>query len=233
MPSLALLAGGIATRMRPLTETVPKSMLEVAGEPFIAHQLRLFRREGVDRVVLCVGYLWKMVVDFVGDGSHFGLRVEYSVERDNLLGTGGALRQALPLLGEEFIVHYGDSYLDIAFAPIVEAFRASNRLGLMTVYRNQNGLDSSNVEYAGEKILNYSKRNRTPAMTYIDWGLGLLKPEALVGWPQDEAFDLAAVYEDLVRCGQMAAYETHKRFYEIGSRAGHADTDQFLRDTAR
>jgi NDP-sugar pyrophosphorylase family protein len=230
MPPLALLAGGLATRMRPLTEKVPKSMLEVAGEPFIAHQLRLFRREGVEKVVLCVGFLWEMMAEFVGDGSRFGLQVEYSTEHEKLLGTGGALRQALPLLGDEFIIHYGDSYLDIAFAPIVDAFHASRRQGLMTVYRNRDDFDASNVEFQDGAIVAYSKRNRTARMQHIDWGLGLLKRDALADWPQNEAFDLAAVYEELVQKGQMAAYEVSERFYEIGSPAGLKDTDSLLQE---
>jgi len=229
MPPLALLAGGLAKRMRPLTETVPKSMLMVAGEPFIAHQLRLFRREGIERIVLCVGYLWEKMAEFVGDGSRFGLKVEYSTEHDKLLGTGGALKQALPLLGEEFLVHYGDSYLDIPFAPVVDAFRASGRRSLMTVYRNKDDFDTSNVEFDGREIIAYSKRDRTPAMHHIDWGLGALKREALSGWPYNESFDLASVYERLVREGQLAAFEVRNRFYEIGSHAGLEDTDAFLR----
>jgi NDP-sugar pyrophosphorylase family protein len=228
MPPLALLAGGLATRMRPLTEKVPKSMLEAAGEPFIAHQLRLFRREGIERVVLCVGYLWEMMAEYVGDGSRFGLTVEYSTEHGKLMGTGGALKQALPLLGEEFLIHYGDSYLDIPFAPVVDAFRASGREGLMTVYRNEDDFDASNVEFKGGEIAAYSKRDRTTAMRHIDWGLGALKREALAGWPDDEPFDLASVYEKLVGEGQLVAFEVHTRFYEIGSPAGLADTDALL-----
>jgi NDP-sugar pyrophosphorylase family protein len=229
MPPLALLAGGLATRMRPLTEKVPKSMLKAAGEPFIAHQLRLFRREGIGRVVLCVGHLWEMTAEFVGDGAQFGLQVEYSVEHGKLLGTGGALKKAAPLLGGEFLVHYGDSYLDIPFAPVVEAFRASDRQGLMTVYRNEDNFDVSNVEFDGREIVAYSKRDHTPAMHHIDWGLGALKREALASWPDDEHFDLASVFEKLVRERQLAAYEVHTRFYEIGSPEGLKDTDAFLR----
>ena len=140
MPPLALLAGGLATRLRPLTEQVPKAMLEVAGEPFIAHQLRLLRREGITRVVLCVGLSWEQIEDFVGDGSRFGLRVEYKVDGPRLLGTGGALRSALDKLGSEFLVMYGDSWLDTAYAPVVDAFRASGTPALMTVFRNEGAM---------------------------------------------------------------------------------------------
>jgi len=145
MPPLALLAGGLATRLRPLTATIPKALVEVAGEPFIAHQLRLLRREGVSRVVMCTGYRGEQIAEYVGDGGRFGLTVEYSQDGDRLLGTGGALKKALPLLGAEFLVMYGDSYLDIPFAPVVAAFRASHAKGLMVVYRNEGRYDKSNV----------------------------------------------------------------------------------------
>ncbi len=123
MPPVALLAGGLATRLRPLTEQLPKAMLDVAGEPFIAHQLRLLRREGVTRVVICAGYLAEQIQAYVGDGSRFGLSASYKIDGPRLLGTGGALRAALDHLGDEFLVVYGDSWLDVPYAPVVDAFR--------------------------------------------------------------------------------------------------------------
>src|SRR6185503_20450000 len=137
MPPLALLAGGLATRLRPLTEQVPKAMLEVAGEPFIAHQLRLMRRERISRVVICAGYLAEQIEAYVGDGGRFGLSVSYRIDGPRLLGTGGALRAALDQLGDEFLVMYGDSWLDTPYAPVVEAFRASGQPALMTVFRTR------------------------------------------------------------------------------------------------
>jgi NDP-sugar pyrophosphorylase family protein len=152
MPPLALLAGGLATRLLPLTEQVPKAMIEVAGEPFIAHQLRLVQREGISRVVLCVGYLWEQIREFVDDGRRFGVEVEYAVDGPKLLGTGGALRMALDKLGPEFMVMYGDSWLNTAFPPIVQAFRASRKPALMTVFRNDGRWDRSNVWFEDGEI---------------------------------------------------------------------------------
>lgn len=229
MPPLALLAGGLATRMRPLTEKVPKALLEVAGEPFIAHQLRLFRREGIDRVVLCVGYKWEMIQEFVGDGAKFGLEVIYSVDGPKLLGTGGALRHALPHLGPEILVTYGDSWLDITFAPIVEAFNDSGKPAMMTVFRNDGQWDTSNVWYENGIIRRYDKRERLPQMHHIDWGLSLIKADVLAEKPADTAFDLAEIYSDLSRRGQLAGYEVATRFYEIGSIEGLRETDLLLR----
>lgn len=229
MPPLALLAGGLATRLRPLTEKLPKSMLDVAGEPFIAHQLRLFRRKGVERVVVCTGYLGGMIEGFVGDGARFGLSVAYSFDGPRLLGTGGALRKAAPLLGGEFLVVYGDSWLDADYAAAVAAFRASDKRALMTVFRNEDAWDKSNVEFDGSVIRRYDKRVKTPAMQHIDWGLGVLGPRAFDGWEHAEAFDLADVYTRLAEHGELAGFEVKERFYEIGSPEGLKETDALLR----
>lgn len=229
MPPVALLAGGLATRLRPLTETFPKAMLEVAGEPFIAHQLRLLRREGVSRVVICSGYLAEQIEAFVGDGSSFGLSVSYKIDGPKLLGTGGALRGALDQLGDAFIAMYGDSWLDTSYRPIVEAFRMSGQPALMTVFRNAGQWDSSNVWYQGGRIRLYSKREHLPQMQHIDWGLSLIRSDAVADRPANEPFDLADVYSDLSRRGQLAGYEVMTRFYEIGSAAGLKETDALLR----
>ena len=228
-PPVALLAGGLATRMRPLTEKIPKSLLEVAGEPFIAHQLRLLQRQAVTRVVVCAGYLGEMVEAFVGDGARFGLSVSYSYDGDKLLGTGGALAQALPDLTDEFVVMYGDSWLNTDFAAVVDAFRASGKLGLMTVFQNENAWDKSNVEFEDGVICNYDKRVQTPAMHHIDWGLGVLKAAAFAPWRTSEKFDLADLYSGLVEQGQLAGYEVAERFYEIGSMTGLDETNLFLK----
>ena len=229
MPSVALLAGGLAQRLRSLTEQVPKAMLEIGGEPFIAHQLRLLRRENVSRVMLCVGHLWEQIEAFVGDGSGFGLEVAYSVDGPRLLGTGGALRAALDKLGAEFMVMYGDSWLDVAYAPIVEAFRASGQPALMTVFRNEGRWDTSNVWFENSRIRLYDKRQPLPHMRHIDWGLGLLKAEVIAARPANEPFDLADVYAELARAGKLAGYEVTTRFYEIGSENGLKETDAFFR----
>jgi NDP-sugar pyrophosphorylase family protein len=229
MYPLALLAGGQATRLRPVTERIPKAMVEVAGEPFIAHQLRLMAREGIPRVVICTGYLADQIRDFVGDGSRFSVQVAYSLDGPTLLGTGGALKKALPLLGNCFFVMYGDSYLDTAFAPIEQAFRESGLPALMTVFRNENQWDTSNVEFTGGVIARYDKKDRRPSMRFIDYGLGVINSEILAAWPPETPFDLADVYRRLVDQGRLAGYEVHERFYEIGSHAGLKETDEHLR----
>jgi len=229
MPPLALLAGGLAIRMRPMTETIPKSLLEVAGKPFLDHQLALFARQGVRQLVICAGHLGEQMQAFAGNGSRWGLSIAWSFDGRQLLGTGGALMQALPLLGEEFLVTYGDSYLDEPFRPIVEAFRASGQPALMTVFRNEGRYDTSNVEFENGRLKRYEKVNLTPAMQHIDYGLQVLKRDALAGWPEGRKFDLATVYGSLVEQGRMAGYETSRRFHEIGSPQGLAGLDALLK----
>jgi NDP-sugar pyrophosphorylase family protein len=228
MPPIAVLAGGLAMRMRPLTEELPKALLEVAGEPFLAHQLRLFAREGIREVKLLVGYRWEQIERCVGDGSRFGVKVDYVVDGPGLLGTGGAVRHAIEYLGPEFLVTYCDSWLDAPYGPVVEAFYASGLPALMCVFRNENLWDASNVQFEDGFIRCYSKRFRSLKMQYIDWGLGMLKASAVVNRPLDEHWDLAELYEELSTSGRLAGYEMTRRFYEIGSFEGLAETNRLL-----
>ena len=216
--------------MRPITDTIPKAMIEVAGEPFIAHQLRLFKREQIGHVVLCLGYLGEMVAAFVGAGTRFGLNVSYSYDGERLMGTGGALRRALPLLDDPFFMTYGDSYLDIAYAPVAEGFADSSRAGLMTVFRNEGRWDKSNVIFEEGLIRTYSKTSRQPEMHFIDYGLGVLRASTLLSRSADERFDLATLYGDLAANGELAGFEAFHRFYEIGSIQGLAETDTYLKN---
>ena len=231
MPPIAVLAGGLSTRMRPLTAQFPKALLEVASEPFIAHQLRLFAREGIRDVKLLVGYCWEQIELFVGDGSRFGVQVEYIVDGPTLLGTGGAVRHGVDRLGPEFLVTYSDSWLDAPYAPIVEAFHASGRPALMCVYRNENRWDASNVQFENGIIRCYSKKLRLSEMRHIDWGLGMLKASAVATRPLDEPWDLAELYEELSTSARLAGYEMTRRFYEIGSFEGLAETNRLLHTT--
>jgi NDP-sugar pyrophosphorylase family protein len=228
MLPVAILAGGLATRLRPVTEQIPKALIEIAGEPFVFHQLRYLREQGIDRVVLCVGYLGERIRDAVADGSRFGLDVAYSFDGPILLGTGGALRQAIPLLGDRWFVLYGDSFLPVSFPPIQQAFQGSGQPALMTVLHNRDQWDRSNVIFQDGRILAYDKRPRPEGAEHIDYGLGLLSSDALVGEAADGPFDLAAVYYRLARDGRLAGYEVTQRFYEIGSFEGMRETETYL-----
>ena len=225
---VAILAGGLATRLRPLTEKVPKVLLPVAGKPFLAHQLELLRGQGLRRVVLCLGYLGEMVTSEFGDGRDWGMQLEYSLDGPTLLGTGGALRQALPKLGGEFFVLYGDSYLTARFGHVAEAFEQSGQRGLMTVYRNEGRYDTSNVLFRDGRIVVYDKAARLPEMRHIDYGLSLFRASVFEEWPEQGRFDLAEVMRRLVAQGELAGFEVPERFYEIGSPAGLAELECLL-----
>jgi NDP-sugar pyrophosphorylase family protein len=228
MLSLAILAGGLAVRLRPATETIPKALIEIGGEPFLAHQLRLLNRGGITRAVLCVGYRGEAIRDYAGDGSRFGLQLEYSFDGPQLLGTAGAIRRALPMLGDAFFVVYGDSYLPCDYKAVEEAFIRSRKQGLMTVFRNHGQWDGSNVEYAGGRIVAYDKVNRTSRMQHIDYGLGAFRASAFDKVPEGHPADLAGVYQRLLRRGELAAFESMTRFYEIGSFAGIRELEALL-----
>lgn len=228
MLPVAILAGGLAKRLRPITESIPKALVEVAGVPFICRQLAYLRDQGLDRVVLCIGHLGEMIESVVGDGSAFGLSVSYSPDGPMLLGTGGALRQALPLLGEQFFVLYGDSFLPVNFSPIEEAFFASKKAALMTVLKNGDRWDKSNVLYSAGQLVEYNKHAPRPEMAFIDYGLGVLSRHVLEDAPIGQAFDLAEVYHTLSLEGQLAGYEVHERFYEMGSHNGLKETETYF-----
>lgn len=232
LPSIALLAGGLATRLRPITTTIPKSMVPVADKPFIAHQVKRLVAEGLTEIVVCSGYLGEQIEAFLGDGAQLGAHVQYSFDGEKLLGTGGALQKALPLLGEAFLVMYGDSYLSAPILPVWNAFLRSGKPALMTVFWNGNQWDKSNIEFRNGSIVDYDKKAPTEAMEYIDYGLGCIRSEAFHPWPKDNPFDLAELYQDLVKKQQLAGYEVKERFYEIGSPAGLAETDALLRQIA-
>ncbi len=232
MLPVAILAGGIATRLRPITESIPKSLVEVAGRPFVELQLEWLRKEGVTRVVLCVGHLGESIEKVVREGGRFNLKVAYSYDGDKLLGTGGALRRALPLLGEAFFVLYGDSFLTCRFASVEAAFLAAGKPALMTVFENEGRWDRSNVIFHEGKIVLHDKKNLSSEMRHIDYGLGVLTPTALGRYPEGQPLDLSTVYADLLNRGELAGFEIRERFYEIGSINGLKETEEFFRRSA-
>jgi len=225
---VAILAGGLATRLRPITQTIPKALVEVAGKPFILRQLEYLREQGVQRVVLCIGYLGEIIQDIVGTGEQFGLQVSYSPDGSTLLGTGGALKKALPLLGEHFFILYGDSYLPVDFSVVQQAYIRSRQQALMTVLENGDRWDKSNVLFEGGLLVEYNKRTPRQGMAYIDYGLGVVATEVFDQYPTDAPFDLADVYQTLSKQGQLAGFEVHDRFYEIGSHSGLKEAEDFF-----
>jgi NDP-sugar pyrophosphorylase family protein len=228
MLPVAILAGGLATRLRPITATIPKALVDVAGQPFICRQLDYLHGQGVRRVVLCIGYMGEMIEAVVGNGSQFGVDVSYSPDGPVLLGTGGAIKKALPMLGDQFFVLYGDSFLPVDFGAVEQAYLGSGLDAVMTVLKNGDQWDKSNVLFSNGKLLEYNKRAPRPDMTYIDYGLGVVSARVLDAYPAALPFDLADVYQALSMQGQLAGFEVHERFYEIGSHSGLKETEAYF-----
>jgi len=228
MLPVAILAGGLATRLHPITETIPKALIEVAGMPFICRQLEYLHIQGITRVVLCIGYLGEMIKAVVGNGKRFDIDVAYSLDGPVLLGTGGALKHALPLLNEQFFVLYGDSFLPLDFAPVEQAFFKSKKAALMTVMKNGDRWDKSNVLLREDKLVEYNKHSPLPEMSFIDYGLGVMTSRVLERYPIEQAFDLSEVYHELSLQGQLAGYEVYERFYEIGSHHGLKEAEMYF-----
>ena len=228
---VAILAGGLATRLHPLTEKVPKALLPIASRPFIHWQLELLAQQGVTEVVLCAGHFGEQIHAAVGDGRGFGMTVRYSFDGDTLLGTGGALKRARPMLGAAFFVLYGDSYLRCSFAAVQTAYEESQALGLMTVFCNEDRWEKSNVLLRDGRVVEYDKQSPRPGMRHIDYGLSILSIEALQRSPANAAFDLADLYRELVSRGELAALTVNERFYEVGSVGGIEATENYLRNT--
>jgi N-acetyl-alpha-D-muramate 1-phosphate uridylyltransferase len=225
---VVVLAGGLGTRLGSLTHAQPKCLVDVLGEPFAVHQLRLLRWQGVRRVTFCLGHLGGQVVEAIGDGSRLGLAIDYLFDGPRLLGTAGAIRRGLACLPEAFFVTYGDSYLPCDFAAVQAAFEAAGRSALMTVHANQGQWDASNVEFSGGRIVNYDKVHRTDRMAHIDYGLAIFHRDAFALLPEEEPFDLAALFQALLAREALASFDVPERFYEVGSIAGLEETRRFL-----
>ncbi|HMQ68745.1 MAG TPA: sugar phosphate nucleotidyltransferase [Ignavibacteria bacterium] len=226
--TLILLAGGLATRLKPVTETIPKSMIEVAGKPFIEHQLLLIKKNGISNVIICAGKFGDIIQKFTERNNSFGFNIRYSYDGYRLLGTGGAVMKALEFAGDDFFVMYGDSYLTEDFSEIGKFYRSQKEIGLMTVFRNENNFDKSNIEFSDGKIIRYDKKSTDDKMKFIDYGLGILNRSAFEEFKDQEVFDLETVYQELLVKKELAGFEVKNRFYEIGSFKGLEETRKFL-----
>jgi len=227
MLPVAILAGGLAMRLRPITEKIPKSLVEVAGKPFLFHQLDLLQKHGVTKVVLCIGNMGEQIQAALA-GAYTDMEIGYSFDGPQLRGTGGAIVRALPLLGDAFFIMYGDAYARCDFAAAAQTFRRASTMALMTIYRNENRGEKSNVALKAGGLVHYDKHNPTEEMSYIDFGIGILTPGCFVDYPTDAPLDLAKVYGDLSAKNQLAGFEVHERVYEMGSPQGLEETRRFL-----
>jgi NDP-sugar pyrophosphorylase family protein len=215
-----ILAGGLATRLQPLTDAVAKSMVDIRGKPFLEYQLELFKKNGVEDVVLCVGHLADQIRARFGDGAAFGVRIRCSDDGARPMGTAGALKKAETLLSESFFVLDGDSYLPFDYRKIMTAFEAGGREALMVVHENHDRYDKSNAAVAGNQVTVYDRARKTPGLVHIHAGLSVLRREALASIPADRPSSQDELWADLISRGQLTAFVEKGRFYEIGSPLG-------------
>jgi NDP-sugar pyrophosphorylase family protein len=225
---VAILAGGLATRLRPISGTTPKSMVLIEGKPFLEYQIEFLKRAGITDLVLCVGYLSEKIERYFGDGHKFGVTITYSYDGNNFLGTAGALKRAESLLKEYFFVIYGDSYLFLDFQEVYANFRKSNTLALMVVYKNNNLYDLSNVAIENGMISRYDKTNTTGDLRYIDYGTLIFGKHVMDLIPPDQMYPLERVIVDLILQREISAFEATERFYEIGSHKGMDEFRQYI-----
>jgi len=227
--TVLILCGGLATRLQPITKTIPKSLVMVNNKPMLQYQLDMLQKQGIRHVVLCVGYLGEMIRDTFGD-KYRDILLEYSFDGPKLMGTGGAIKKTISKLSNTFFVLYGDSYLPAEYKPILEYFNITDKSGLMTLFKNNNLYDTSNVVFKDNQIVCYDKKNKTSDMNYIDYGLSIFNVSVFNTYPADCSFDLSQVMVNLVNDKQLAGYEVFNRFYEMGSINGLNELELYLKN---
>ena len=225
---VAILAGGLAKRLKKNTFNKPKALIDIAGKPFISRQLSYLSNQNIKNIVICTAHLGNQIKNYVGDGSKYNLKVSYSDDGDKLLGTGGSLKKASRILGENFFILYGDSFLPINFSLVEKAYFRQKKPALMTVFKNNDHGDKSNVYFKNKCVL-YNKKNPQKNMNYIDYGLNVVKGSIFYNFPTNKMFDLSDVFEDLSNKSLLAGLEIYDRFYEIGSINGLNDTIDFFK----
>ena len=230
MLPVAILAGGLATRLQHLSKDTPKSMIKICNKPFAQWQVESLVKQGVQDAVFCVGYKAEAIEDFMGDGAQFGLNIRYSYDGETLLGTGGAIVKALPLLGDKFMVLNGDSYLPTDFSPIEIAFLKSGKPALMTIYLNENTSETNNVVFQNGELLLYEKNHFLTEMKYIDYGLSFFTSNVFNSFKTVKPLDLSEICCELSKMRLLAPYEVKRRFYEIGSFHGIEEFTRYIEE---
>ena len=229
---VAILAGGLGTRLGKKALNKAKVLIDVAGKPFISRQLNYLSDQGIKDIVICVGHLGNQIKNYIGNGSKYNLNVSYSDDSDRLLGTGGSIKKACQILGEHFFILYGDSFLPVNFSLVEKAYFQEKKPALMTVLKNKGRWDKSNA-YFKDKCVKYNKKKPQKNMDYIDYGLNIVRNSIFSDFPSNEVFDLADVFENLSNKSLLAGFEIYDRFYEIGSINGLNDTIEFFKKNGK
>jgi NDP-sugar pyrophosphorylase family protein len=206
-------------------------MLPLHGRPFIDYKLDDLRAGGTDRVVLLTGHGGEPLEDHVGDGSRYGLAVEVVRDPPALLGTGGAIRHALPILGPAFLVTYGDTLLDVPLAGLAAELERADVLMAMSVLENNDRWETSNVDVHDGWVVAYDKPSSPGRHRYLDYGMLAMRAAAFDAVDVGPPFDLADVLRPLIRLGRVRALTVTRRFYDIGNESAIAVTEQFLAES--
>jgi len=223
-----ILCGGKATRLYSLTKKISKSMVRIEGRPFLEYQIELLRKNGIFDIILCIGNKGGQIKKYFRDGKELGVKIKYSKDGKKLLGTGGALKKAESLLREVFLVMYGDSYLPFSFRSAIKFFEKSDKLGLMTVLKNQNKYEKSNIALKGEMVVYYDKEKKAKEIKYIDYGLSAFKKIALNFFLENQTYDLSQLHKFLIEEKQLLAFEVKQRYYQIGSIDGLREFERHI-----
>lgn len=228
---VVILAGGMGTRIQSVAGNLPKALVPVANKPFVFHQLDLLREHGLKKILILAGYRSDMIKQALGDGSSTGFHIQIISENpDRLLGTGGALVNAIDHLDEAFMVMYGDSYLPVDYRQIIQWFQNQSRPAMMSVFHNAGQWDQSNVRVDGDRVAYYRKNAPAGSVDYIDYGLSIFRKDIIRRYQHAAMpLDMASIMYDLVDSRELAAYEVSQRFYEIGKPEGWAELDSLLK----
>jgi NDP-sugar pyrophosphorylase family protein len=226
---VAILAGGLGTRIKSVSRGLPKSLIEFNRRPFIEWQLQLLEKNKCREVVICLGHKSTLIKNYLDYRPKSKLRINISYDGDNCLGTGGALIKAKKHLGEAFLVLYGDSYIFVNFEEVSDHFLNINKLGLMTVLRNDLRIEPSNVYFRNKSVLKYDKINRSSSMNHIDYGLNAFRSNAFNDFDTDNFLDLSEILKNLSNQNQLAGYEVYQRYFEVGSIQGAKEFEKFSR----
>jgi NDP-sugar pyrophosphorylase family protein len=225
---IVILAGGLGSRLRPITETTPKPMILINNKPFLEYQIELLKKNNICNIVLCIGYLGEKIKNYFGNGKKWGVNIKYSIENKKLLGTAGALKNAYRYLDKEFLVMYGDSYLQLDFNELIRYYKKTGAEAVMTVYKNNNRYDRSNIEIKDNLVVKYEK-NSKEKLFYIDYGVSILTKKLVSELPENRQIQLEEVFRNLITQKKLYAFVVKKRFYEIGSIEGLKQFKNFVR----
>lgn len=213
---IVILCGGLATRLSHLTKYTPKSMVEIEGKPFLEYQIENLKKHSIKDIVLCVGHLSEKIEEYFGNGEKFGVNLKYSYDKEKLLGTIGALKNAEPLLKDVFFIMYGDSYISVDFHKVRDHFMQHDKPALMVVYKNQDKYDRSNLIVQDNMVIGYGEKERTRDMIYVDYGTSVLRKKVLENVPKDTPYPTEQFFSELVKKRELMAFEVQERFYHIG-----------------